>query len=206
MIIEKISYEVSPPKLSIHWAGASAEDIKESERQKKLLRDGVIEEAGNNTYTDELGWGYLPSEAGSVWILFGDKALKLWPHEFSIVTPESFKLYIWGEDDDGFVASHLPRVAREFVISPHAEVNLELAKRYGFSKDLYEYALLETDEIHSFWSSMGFDPDDPLNTVSKNFWFSLHPIYFPHLNVSEEESDEQFGDSLLENIKHSWTD
>lgn len=108
LLKEKIRTEASPPKLSIFWSVPWPDnrwDRKEKGRVKAsvdfLMRKPFSEEdpldPDAEFYWDGLGFK-MPNWGRARRILFRGHAIRVFPHEFSALTPESLRLYLVEEE------------------------------------------------------------------------------------------------------------
>jgi hypothetical protein len=174
MIITKLSTEVSPPKMSMFWslpwpddkisrmqiARAMEDDedriqtrTRRRRRAEPSYRD-IDDYAAKHNLSEVTKWpalrGFEPNWIGARKIHYKHNDIRVFPHEFSVLKPESMRMYILGIDGGGH--SHelvTDDVAQEKLV----EQTLNTDQRF-----LYEYALLEgANPPQATMAALGYD-------------------------------------------------
>lgn len=209
MLLNKLPTEISPPSHSIHWAGASAEDVHRSHKQK--ARAGLIPVKTKGMRLTDVGdkfsdefFGYEAKEEGAVWIIFDSEPIKVWPHEYSAVDKENMKEYIMLTIDGHMCMSHVPMYGREALfVDPITNKFIKngFEKHPEFNKETYEAALIDgAYQLEAFYTS--------LTRIPKNLWFSMNADYADALGLSKRERIAVYrrkeAKDVYEQIKSGW--
>ncbi len=98
MLIAKlpVAKEVSPPKMSIHWSTLWPYDPYQNltKRQQKKHNSHMAKMLEEDR---DLLFGNEPDYENARRILYNGENIRVWPHEFSRMTPEKMKMYIMEE-------------------------------------------------------------------------------------------------------------
>lgn len=216
MLKTKIPVEVSPPAMSIHWSGASAEDVGNLHRQKVLSGQlpGVkrtSSQALEQEYKGDLidmgdkfaDWfGYEPKEEGSRWILFDSVPVKVWPHEYTaIASPESLRMYLTGDTVEHNTMSHVPMYSREALFCD--PITLKPTNAFNlfpeFDSNIFDAALVDgANELTAFYTSLGRFP--------RTLWYAIVRPYGEYFGLSVTDMYPIFRkkDPVYEQIKQGW--
>ena len=147
MLIKKLPVIISPPRMSIFWSTSWPYEIK--------LR--VKYKVANNYFCDEEDekfhpHGFEPDCKNARRILYKGENIRVWPHEFTAVSPEHMKMYVM-ED-----CSH-ELVTVEFL--DHVEYEGSRSKALILDKvttPIYEAALIDgCTESQAKLIAMGMD-------------------------------------------------
>lgn len=203
LLTVKLPTEISPPKYSIHWAGASAEDVQKSLEQKKRtdvegLVYGTLMDMGDK-YAGH--FGYEPKEAGSVWIVFDNVPIKAWPHEYVTLDSENMTMYLEGTTQDELSMSHVPMYGREpLFCDPITCKFIEngFERHPEFSRESFEAALLDgAHELTAFYTSLG--------RIPRNLWFSIVKPYADVYGITERDLEPKYQkQDIMAKIKSGW--
>ena len=167
MLIKKLPTEISPLKLSLFYSYKLKPTEQEIERVLKahdtegyvynnFIKSHYIDEQAKKTFKriermdkipDLFGWGYVPNELRAVWINYKNEKIKVYPHEYSIITPENLKLYMTNSHElvpDNYGTEQLK--------------NISLTKGQRF---IYDAALIDgCDEYQAMMVALGKDPSE----------------------------------------------
>lgn len=216
LLTTKLPTEVSPPKMSIHWAGASAVDVYK-DRQQKLksanwrkaleFNKGDLEfwqshkllDCDDKYFDLATGFGYEPKEDGSVWIIFDNEPVKVWPHEHSKIKPENMELYLNGEED-GFSMSHFPMYGRTALYADPQSLSIQdnFDQYPRFDRTLFEAACIDgQNELQAFYTAVGGYPLD--------VWFALGSHYADIYGLTDRDRESKYkANEILSQIKSGW--
>jgi hypothetical protein len=93
----KLSTQVSPPKMSIHYSFPWP-DEKAFNEQKKRLHITEEEEDDTFFYDPEYGFGKEPNWKKARAIFYKGEKVRVFPHEFSVLKPENMASYANGDE------------------------------------------------------------------------------------------------------------
>lgn len=186
---KKLPTEVSPPKLSIHWSGASAEDLGTLKKQKEN-RAQILEDAGE-FFTDL--FGKVHKEEGARWILFGETPIKVFPDEYSALSEQSMAAYLGHPHiGDGRSITHLPREGKDYLledlgddIGPVVEARITLEEL-----GTYFAARLDTNHVLATYIALGVDLDNYLGTLPTRLWFSMRELLANTFCYADEQRED----------------
>lgn len=194
MMTTKLSTKPSPPKMSIHWA-IPWPDRKHSERQfdmifeakvNYIMRDGKKRkrrarsphEDTSLKYSNKskLYYGPLGNEAhwaGARKILYKDEYIRIFPHEFSILTVDNMHSYI--------------KESHDFVPGNAAERQIEIDLTDGDSSTIRDAALLDgCNEEQALLMALGLDVSDESKFPPPIGWYKIKPEYGATFCYEEE--------------------
>lgn len=206
ILTQKVPAFGSPPKMSIHWAGANAADVVRQHKQK--VGSGEIRlndydepqllDVGDK-FVDNFGY-YEPKEDGSVWIIYDTDPVKIWPHEYSVVSDENLKMYLQGSGCEK-TASHVPMYgSTPLLYDPMTTVETRQFTTYPrFNVEAYEAALIDgAEDITAFYTSLG--------NLPKDLWFALIKPYGDMFGLSTSDIMPIFKreNKVYEKIKSGW--
>lgn len=202
LLLTKLPTEVSPPRGSIHWAGADAMDLGRAQKQKELSSDtdktkyGTLTDEGDR-YWDEVWNGYETKEDGAVWIIFDGEAIKVWPHEYSTPNEETINQCLMSAD---WSMSHFPMYGRTALFAdPRTLIVKDRLDTYPrFDRDLYDAARIDgQDDLQAFYTAIG--------TLPLDLWFALGSHYAEKFGYSERDMDPKYKQAeIYEKIKSGW--
>lgn len=197
MLIKKLPTKVTPPRGSIHWAGANASVPEREIIQKIQEKQARLVDIGDK-FVDDFA-NYEPKEAGSVWIIFDSQPLKVFPHEYIELDKNTMKKVILGLDDD-YNMSHLPMYGRTALFADPLTLTPkpQFDEYPRFSKDLYEAAMIDGQlDLHAFYTAIG--------GYQLDLWFAMGIHYASSYGYTLEELTPNYDEnSVLENIKSGW--
>ncbi len=178
MLTEKLLTNPSPPKMSIHWA-ISWPDKKCAESQfRRIVEIGKNSKLrkrftvfplkyrhSDRTYHSSLWKGNKePHWAGVRKIVYKDNEIRIFPHEFSILTPINLKSYL----DE----SHI------FVSGNAAERSIELDMAEGDKRFIYDAALLDgCNKEQAKLMALGLDVSEDSLYPPPIGWYKIIPEY-----------------------------
>lgn len=106
MLIKKLPTVVSPPKLSIFWAEPWPGNLKAMHPRHKANRSGILSHhpemsvEEDEIYEETMSpFGVDPEWDNAVKIFYKGSEIRVFPHEFSILSDERMRLYIFGDNN-----------------------------------------------------------------------------------------------------------
>ena len=143
MLIKKLPTVVSPPRLSIFWSEVWPRD-RESKQQQDQLKRGILEDYGGDCYWDSLRLKE-PRFDESMKIMYKDEAIRVFPHEFSVLTSDRMNFYL----EEG---------AYDLVAGTVAEADVIETALNGVKRVIFEEAVLDgCTDIEARLMAMGID-------------------------------------------------
>jgi hypothetical protein len=119
MVIKKPPTEISPPKLSMHWAETWVNE-RQANHNAEFINKGYYDQLSDGTILDQTG--YVPNEEKAVGIWYKKHQIRLFPHEYSIMTPERMRDYIFGIEGENIITHELvPRAEADSLMLQLAE-------------------------------------------------------------------------------------
>lgn len=206
ILTKKIPVEVSPPIMSIHWAGASATDLEKARKQNNSTKENSflfdkpeLEDLGDKFFNTVM-FKYEPKEEGSVWIVFDNTPIKIWPHEYNVLTKENFELYLLGENNDDCTMSHFPMYGRTPLYANPQTLDIEdrFCEYPRFDSMLYDAARIDgQNELQAFYTAICGYPLD--------LWFGVNCLYADIFGFDERDLEPRYkDDKIYESIKSGW--
>lgn len=207
LIKHRLPTRPSPPLYSIHFAGASAEDVTLVHKQKNLAQ--VAGEMSRHGYREDFidlgdryldAFGYEPKEEGAVWILFDNEPIKVLPHEYSPISGDHLSNYILGLDDaeDDYTMSHVPMYGRQPLFCDPKTMRAEpvFEQHPRFNRDTFEAALVDgQSELLAFYTALG------VHDFPKDLWFSLVRAYGDHFGLNDDDMTPIYNNKPEDAIK-----
>lgn len=179
-----IDPEIQLPLLSIHWTVAWPQWEFAKSQLERLKHYKLDENASDDLLTDH----YLPDARGMGWepiwakarrVLFKGESIRVFPHEFSVLSLEHMQLYLLGDANDGIEPPY------ELVLSNTAsDERIGEEIKSGRQRVLYEQALTDgCDHDLAVLTALGLDV-----TAQVEFppigWYKLKPGYAEMLGVA----------------------
>ena len=180
MLIKKLPTVVSPPKLSLFYSYKHRPTEDEINRclkayiwaeygglrvtahlEDKELRDKYIAIIKDTDKIRDGLFGYVPNEFKAVWIYYKNEKIKVYPHEYSILTPENLKSYM--------IKSH------ELMSDNYATEQIQNTKLCKGQRFVYDAALVDgCDDFQAIMVALGKDPLDIPPPIG---WWRCKPKY-----------------------------
>ena len=185
MLTTKLHTEVSPPKMSLHWATPWPDD-KYAKQQKSIIDDLQSRRGkrGLLGWNDDIGWGTVfgaddpetarfytefgqdPNWIGAVKIHYKGTDIRVFPHEFSKLDAKRMKYYVAENAIFTLVES-------ETATMPIAKLKLDPDQ-----KQIYDSALLDgCSPQQATLVMLGIDISDEEVEFPPNGWYRLYPDY-----------------------------
>jgi len=196
MLITKLPTRPSPSKMSIHWAVpwpnkklaekqfkrvSPKYKFKKSRKKSRFVQGGPELEYSpiSKTYFCQMWKGLQePYWAGARKIHFGDVDIRVFPHEFSILTPENMHSYVSG--------SH------EFVAGNAAGDKLMYDVTDGDLRLIHDAALLDgCNERQAVQMALGIDVSDEHLYPEPLGWYRITKEYGAHFCHERELIDHE---------------
>jgi len=187
MLIKKLPTVVSPPKMSILWSTLWPYEPssyvksrkKETDEAKKQYKKEMDEGMGMSAFGQE------PDFENARRIYYKGENLRVWPHEFSVMTPEKMKDYI-------IVGQSHILVECDYMdhISEGQEKKVKDLILDAITKPIYEAALIDgCNDNEARLVALGID----ITTEEPDFppisWYKIKPEYGNYY-CTEQELEE----------------
>lgn len=196
MLKNQLPISIAPPPMSIHWAGADAANFNELQKQQAGLDNETLWDMGDKILPVpcySVIHGYEPKEEGSVWILFDAEPIKVWPHEYSVVSDTNLMLYLYGTEGD-YTMSHFPMYGRLPLYAHPISLQINpLFNEYPlFDSELYDAARIDgQDELQAFYTS--------IQGVQNDLWFAINSLYASYYGLTNNQLIPIFRNDTVKN-------
>lgn len=171
-----------PPLLSIHWTiawpqWAYAKCQEDRLKHYKLQTDESLKLL--HSFADELHMGFEPIWAEARRIMFKGEAIRILPHEFSLLSTEHMQLYLLGDASDDLEPPY------ELVLADTAsDERIGTEIKSGRQRTLYEHALIDgCDHDLAVLMALGLDVTAQVEFPALG-WYRLKPGYAEALGVA----------------------
>jgi hypothetical protein len=187
MLIEKLPTVISPPKFGIFWSTEWINGKIAAQQKKRLIHQYHDVDRYDKREVDVLWdhttqredrlaaepfWGWEPNEARARGILYGGEKIKVYPHEYSEMTPEKMRLYVFGDEQgDGshILIEDTTSVADEILIRQVLD---------GETRPIYEAALIDgASHAQAMATAFGMDITIPEAEFPPIGWYQIVPEY-----------------------------
>lgn len=183
LLKDRLPVRPSPPAYSIHWADSYLVDVE------------GLEFFGRDTKED-----------GAVWIIFDSEPIKVWPHEYDVISEENFWLYVLGDDNlDGLTMSHVPMYGINALwMDPVSCTAIQdgFEQHPRFDKQIYEAAIIDgASDPQAFLAAFDGVPLD--------IWFAINAPYGAYFNLYEIDLLPLLAENrntVLDEIKSGWAE
>lgn len=172
MLIAKLPTRPSPPKMSIHWS-THWPFKRMADRQKEKVKKNELGEGAGSVYVDFLTmFGREPVAKDARKIIYNDRELRVWPHEFTEITPENMRLYV--------------EESHELVSGTVAEETL-IKDMKGIKKEIYDAALLDgCTHYQAQLMALGVDVSDENFEFPPIGWYRIKREYGEYFCTDQE--------------------
>lgn len=162
MLREKLPTNPSPPKMSIFWSVPWV-DMKHVESQRIQLENGRLEDLGGDIYFEVFGFKEARWDQARM-IVYKDEQIRVFPHEFSILTIENMKMYL--------------EKSHELVPTNVAEQDIMDSILRGNRKRIYDAALVDgCTEYEARLMTIGVDVSSGHFEIPAIGWYKINPEY-----------------------------
>jgi hypothetical protein len=145
----------------------SIKDPEEYKRLSKRVKKYIDE---NDTFPSRNGFGREPNLARARKIRYKDEDIKIFPHEFSVISKENMRLYVQGDDDS--------ENSHDLITTDVAEETLLREITEGELKPIVEAAQLDGCTMaQAILVALGMDITIPEAEFPPLGWYKIKPEF-----------------------------
>ena len=184
MLTKKLPTQVSPPMMSIFWSVPWPYLPDCVAKAKARHRKSASTEKIITNYDNHNGspWGNEPDAKNARRIFYKSENIRVWPHEFSEMTPEKMKFYILDEQCHKLVKSDYVDIADDNKTKQASE---EITDE--ITKLIYDAALLDgCNENQAKMVALGMDITIEDAEFPAIGWYRIKAGYGLHFCTKDE--------------------